>query len=470
MVYSFLAFLLFFGLIGLSSVLKSKGTKKDYYIASSSVRPSLVGLSAVSTNNSGYMFIGMIGYTFVNGLSSLWVMIGWIGGDFLSSLYIHRKLRNTVSTTGEVSFAGTLSNWWGDKNRLLQKTIGLITLVFLLAYAGAQLVAGSKALEVLFGWPLWAGAVMGAGLVLAYCIAGGIRASIWTDAAQSIVMIVAMTMLLFVALRDAGGVSGAIHHLGEVEGFLSLFPDDLIIPGLAGGFLFAVSWAFAGLSVIGQPHIMIRFMALNTNEHMRSAKWWYYVWFTFFYLAAIGVGMLSRIYFTEGAFDEELALPMMAQELLHPGLAGVILAGVFAATMSTADSVILSCSSAFTHDVLGSKIRSTAGIKIATGCITLGALGWALVNQQSVFNLVIMAWSGLASAFAPLLIVLTLGMKPPQHVSILAVITGFITALLWRYFSLHLFVYEGMPGILVGLGIFLAYRIHRGRSLKEMTA
>jgi Na+/proline symporter len=472
MIYSFLAFLLLFGIIGLSSILKSRGTKKDYYLASSSVAPSLVGLSAVSTNNSGYMFIGMIGYTFIAGLSSIWVMIGWIGGDFLASLFIHSKLRDTVSATNEVNFSGALSNWWGQNNRALQRTIGIITLVFLLAYAGAQLVAGSKALEVLFGWPLWMGASIGAVLVLSYCIAGGIRASIWTDAAQSMVMIFAMTFLLIVALTDAGGLQGAVAQLREVDegNFLNLFPKDLIFPGLLGGFFFALGWAFAGLSVIGQPHIMVRFMALNNNDHMKAAKWWYYVWFTFFYLAAIGVGMLSRIYFTEGGFDQELALPMMARELLHPALAGVILAGVFAATMSTADSVILSCSSALTHDVLPVKIQSTLLIKAATALITIIALAWAIFNEQTVFNMVIMAWSGMASAFAPLLIVQCLGLKPKEKTSITAVITGFMVALLWRYLDLHLLVYEGMPGIISGLLIFVPTLISTKKETKTESA
>lgn len=456
MLFSFLLFLTLFALIGLSSVFSSRGTKKDYYLASNSISPAFVGLSAVATNNSGYMFIGVIGYTYATGLASIWLMIGWIAGDFLSSLFVHSRLRMRTERTGEVSFAGVLSQWHGQPNLLLQRVLAAISLFFLLAYASAQFVAGSKALHVLFGWPNWAGTVIGAILVMLYCFAGGIRASIWTDAAQSIVMMIAMGLMLVTATISFGGLNDAIDQMKAVEGFMDWFPKDLILPGFIGGILFALSWAFAGLSVIGQPHIMVRFMTLNDTAKIRQAKLWYYLSFIIFYAMATGVGMLSRIYLSDiNAFDSELALPTMARQLLPPFGAGLVVAGIFAATMSTADSLILSCSSALTHDLIPHKIENTRLLKAGTGFITLIALAWALINQQSVFSLVIMAWSGLASAFAPLLIYLCLGGKPGRTSSLLAVVTGLAVALLWRFFEWHNAVYEGMPGILCGLIVLI---------------
>ncbi|MDX2425111.1 MAG: sodium/proline symporter [Cycloclasticus sp.] len=465
MIASFIFFLLLFTLIGLSSVFKSQGTKQDYYLASSSIKPWLVGLSAVATNNSGYMFIGVIGYTYATGLASIWLMIGWIAGDFLASLYIHERLRKATEATGEVSYAGVLSNWNGGGHFGLQRLMGLLSLVFLLTYASAQLVAGSKALHVLFDWPLWSGAVMGAVMVALYCFAGGIRASIWTDAAQSIVMILAMALILVMATQSLGGIDEAINQMHAVDGFMDWFPKDLVLPGIGGGILFALSWLFAGLSVIGQPHIMVRFMALDDIDKMRRAKMWYYLWFILFYSSATAVGMLSRIYLGDsGSFDAELALPTMAQQLLPPVLVGLVLAGIFAATMSTADSLILSCSSAITHDLIPHKVERTWLLKLTTVVITLAALGLALMNKQSVFNMVIMAWSGLASAFAPMLIVLSIGHKPSQLTSVFAVIAGFTVALLWRAADLHGAMYEGLPGIVTGLLIFVLAKIIEKRS------
>lgn len=452
MVYSFVGFLLLFTLIGLSSAWRSRGTKADYYLASSNVHSWLVGLSAVATNNSGYMFIGVIGYTYVTGLASIWLMIGWIAGDFLASLYVHKRLRKATSDTQEVSYAGVLSNWYGQNHLSLQRLIGIISLLFLLTYASAQLVAGGKALHVLLDWPLWSGAVAGAILVCLYCFAGGIRASIWTDAAQSMVMICAMGMLLVVASVNMGGLSSAVEQMRTVDGFMDWFPKDLVVAGWVGGVLFIVSWLFAGLSVIGQPHIMVRFMTLNDAASMKRARVWYYLWFSLFYLMATGVGLLSRIYLPDvGAFDAELALPTMAHQVLPPVFVGVILAGIFAATMSTADSLVLSCSAAITHDILPHKIEQTWLLKLATIVITFIALLFALSNNQSVFSMVIMAWSGLASAFAPLLIFLCLGQRPSQAVCVLAITLAFVAALLWRMFDLHQMFYEGAIGILMGL-------------------
>lgn len=455
MIISFLCFMALFVAIGVSSLLKSKNTKEDYYLASGSISPGLVGLSAVATNNSGYMFIGVIGYTYATGLASIWLMLGWIAGDFLASTLVHSRLRDATERTGQVSYAGILSHWHGERYKLLQRAIALISLLFLLAYASAQLVAGSKALHVLFDWPLWAGALLGSVMVVLYCFAGGIRASIWTDAAQSVVMIFSMGLLLVVATSELGGIDNAVEQMSAIEGFLDWFPKDLALPGLAGGILFAVSWMFAGLSVIGQPHVMVRFMALNDADKMRQARFWYYSWYLLFYSMATGIGLLSRLYLGDvGTFDAELALPSMAQQLLSPTLVGLILAGIFAATMSTADSLILSCSAALTHDLLPHKIESTHLLKGATVLITLAALVWALLNSQSVFSLVIMAWSGLASAFAPLLIVLCLGKKPSQNRSLYAMFAGLSLALLWRYMGWHTAIYEGMPGIIAGLLVF----------------
>lgn len=471
MVWSFLGFLAVFVAIGVSSVLRSRGTKKDYYLASGDVPPSLVGLSAVATNNSGYMFIGVIGYTYATGLAAVWLMVAWILGDFIASTFIHSRLRTATQQSGEASYAGVLSNWYGQGDVKLQRLIALISLVFLMAYAGAQLVAGSKALQVLLDWPHYAGALMGAIMVTLYCFAGGIRASIWTDAAQSVVMIVAMGVMLFVATMSLGGVSGAVEQMSEVEGFLNLFPEDLIFPGLAGGVMFALGWMFAGFSVIGQPHVMVRFMALSKSGRMVRARVWYYLWFIAFYCMATGVGMLSRVYLGDpAAFDAELALPTMAIELLPPVFVGLVLAGIFAATMSTADSLVLNCSAAVTHDLIPHEIENTLILKIATVIIVFIALLWALTSSESVFSLVIFAWSGLASAFAPLLMVLSLGFRPSQKLSIIAMLVGLAVALGWRFAGWHTAVYEGLPGIMSGLIVLLTVLWWQKKQAETATA
>ncbi len=465
---SFIIFLGGFLLIGLASMFRARNTPKDYYLAGGSVSPAVVGLSAVATNNSGYMFIGAIGYTYVVGLASVWLMLGWICGDLIASLYVHSKLRTATARTGEASYGSVLSLWSGVDMPVWRRLAALITIVFLGTYAAAQIAAGGKALNGVLGWPQTTGAWIAAGMVLAYSFAGGIRASIWTDVAQSLVMLVAMT-LLFVAGVDAlGGVAATLALWRAIPGYFDLVPPDMLLPGVAGVFVFILGWMFAGISVIGQPHIMVRFMALDRPANMMTARAWYYGFFTVFYALAIGVGMLARLLLPDlGGMDPELALPTMAVTLLPPVLVGVILAGIFAATMSTADSLVLSCSAAITRDLPAKPLRSRLQMKTATATVTGFALFIALDGNQSVFDLVILSWSTLAVAFGPLLILYAMRQTVTEKTAIAMMVIGIVVALGWRMADLHNAVYEGLPGMMAGVvtGLVLSHY----RRLKKAT-
>ncbi len=454
---SFLFFLTLFLGIGLASAFRADNSREDYYLASSGVRPSMAGLSAVATNNSGYMFIGVIGYTYVAGLASIWLMFGWILGDFLASLFIHKKLRQATERTGEASFGSVLAKWSGGDMPVWRRMAAIITVIFLGSYSAAQIAAGGKALHGVLGWEQSTGAWIVALMVLAYSSAGGIRASIWTDVAQSVVMLLAMTMLLVAGVAGLGGVDAVIAAWSAVPDYLDLTPPDMVMPGVAGLLLFIVGWMFAGLSVIGQPHIMVRFMALDKPESMHTARIWYYSFFVVFYALATGVGMLSRLYLPElGGLDPELALPTLAVELLPPVLVGVVLAGIFAATMSTADSLVLSCSAAITHDLARDRLEKPWMLKIATASVTGLALFIALRGSSSVFDLVILSWSTLAVAFGPMLALLALGRRVNEVTAIVMMLVGVGVALAWRQAGLQGMIYEGMPGMLAGLVVGLA--------------
>ena len=176
--YSFLFFLLLFVLIGVSSTLKSKKSNSDYLLAGYDVPPWLAALSAIATNSSGYMFIGMIGYTYTSGLQSIWLMVGLVSGDLIMSFFIHKKLRQVTESKNLLSFGGILSRWQhGTDFRKLRRVVGIVTIVFLGVYAAAQFKAGGKALHVLFDWDYSTGAIIGSIIVFLYCLAGGIRAS-----------------------------------------------------------------------------------------------------------------------------------------------------------------------------------------------------------------------------------------------------------------------------------------------------
>lgn len=455
-VLSFGFFLLLFVAVGVLSVMKRKSTSEDYLLAGQNVKPWLVALSAIATNNSGYMFVGQIGFTYMYGLHSIWLMIGWVFGDFLTSLFVHKNLRIASEENSSYSFAGTIAGWNGQDYKWLRILGGLITVAFLGTYAAAQLNAGSKALHVLFDWDYSTGAIMGAAMVLLYCFAGGIRASIWTDAAQSFVMIIAMALMLFVGVQSLGGIGEFKDGLyGVSDTYMNLFPTDHPFGGFIGPFLFVLGWFFAGVGVVGQPHIMVRFMTMKSPESMTRTRIYYYSWYIAFYVMTILVALSARLLIpdTEG-FDAELALPTLAQELLPDVFVGLILAGLFAATMSTADSQILSCTSAITQDLCPSKLSGYIATKISTVFVTAVALCIALFGSDSVFALVLIAWSALASAFAPLIIVYALKQDVSEKLAITMVFAGIGAMLAWRTAGLNDYCYEIAPGVLAGLLVF----------------
>jgi SSS family transporter len=453
---SFLFFLLLFLAIGLLSAFKSTGSTKDYLLASSNVKPWLAGLSAIATSNSGFMFVGMIGYTYFYGLSSVWLMFGYIFGDYLTSRFTHQKLRIMTETTGELSFAGVLSSWHQTDFKRLRFLIGMITILFLGSYAAAQFQAGSKALHVLFGWNYNVGAILGAVMVFLYCMAGGIRASIWTDIAQSFVMLIAMLVICFQGIYSIGGIEALWINMKAVDpNLVGLFPHDLYIPGIPGYILFVVGWIFGGIGIVGQPHILVRFMIVDTPQHVNKARFYYYTWYVVFFSLTVVAGLISRILLpaTE-TFDPELALPALSTQMLPQIFVGLVLAGLFAATMSTADSQILSCSAAFTRDLFPNKKENVFFTKISTLAVTLVALTIAVFSIKSVFVLAVIAWSALGSAFGPLLILYTFNKKIRENIAIAMVIGGLITSLLWRYFGLSQQLLELAPGIIMGFIIY----------------
>lgn len=462
MLLSFLLFMLFFAIIGTLAVFSSKRTTADYLMAGRTVKPWLAGLSAVATNNSGYMFIGMIGFTYTFGWSSVWLMFGWIVGDVIASYLIMRKLRNACNHTGIESFGGILSLWYGKPYPWLRRVSGLLVVIFLGAYAAAQLKAGGKALHVLLGWEMTAGALMGAALILLYSYAGGLRASIWTDAAQSFVMLLAMIILAISGVKAVGGWEQAWTRLDSVTPhFMGWFPPGDTLHAI----LFVTGWLFGGFAVAGQPHIIVRYMSLDSVAHLNRFRVYYYLWYTAFYTSVIFVGLLARLLLPDTSnFDAELALPTVALALLPPPMVGIILAGLFAATISTADSLVLSCSAAITQDLTKQPTNNYRHAKLATLVTVILALCIALIDNQSVFRLVLVAWGLLGSAFAPLLVVFALEEKPSEREALTVMAAGVVAFFGWRYLGLGNVLYEVAPGILFGLATYTAIRALRKKA------
>ena len=451
---SFIIFLLLFTGVGIYSASRKANTTTDYLLASRNVNPWLTGLSAFATAHSGGMFISTIGWTYQVGISSVWLLVGWFLGDYLAWFFVHKPLREISEVNGCETIGEFLAQ--EKKNRAIAQISAMITIAFLGAYAAAQLLAGSKALHAMFGWNYSLGIVLGAVIVVSYCFSGGIRASIWTDAVQSILMMVAMIMLTIVALSACGGLSGLWQQLATIDSSLvNPIPGDLKF----GFGLFLLSWLIAGLGVVGQPHIMVRAMVIDSAENMGITRNIYAVTYVIFSTAAVLVGLSARVLIpnliTNG--DPELALPQMAVQLLPAILVGVILAGIFSAVISTADSQILACSAALTQDLLPTMGHSYKLVKIGTLIVTAIVLAIALASNKNMFALGVFAWSALASGLGPILIlrVQKRSINPPTGVAMM--IVGIATAAIWNgVLGLSGSIYEVLPGMLAG---FLVYGI-----------
>ena len=449
---SFIFFLILFTVVGVYAATQKQDTTADYLLAGRSVNPWAIALSALSTGQSGFLFTAQVGYSYTQGISSIWLAIGWAIGDYLAWTLVFKRLRQV----SEESESETVPAFLAQKQpgyRLISVVSALITIFFLGTYAAAQLLAGSKALNSLFGWDYAWGIIIGAIIVVVYCFSGGIRASIWTDSVQTIVMIGALILLLVFTLIAGGGVGNLYSNLGQIDtNLVALFPSDL-----AWGFLpFFIGWLVAGFGAVGQPHIVVRAMALDSADNMGKARDIRTICGIITAFAAVAIGLAGRVLIPNLA-DPELALLDLSQELLPGILVGVMLAGLFAATISTADSQILSCSAALTQDLFPGLAKSYKFAKIGTLIVTAIVLVIALANNESVFGLITFAWSILASGLGVLLILRSYNQPVSTIVAIAIMIVGIATAMIWKLaLGLSGAVYEVFPGMAAG---FLVYWI-----------
>lgn len=449
---TFIGFLLLFLAIGLASYFFSQKTTEDYLVAGKSVPPALVGLSAIATNNSGFLFIGMVGMTYSMGLSTIWFAIGWILGDLLVNLTAVKPIQTVSRRENIHSYGGLLAHWQGGDFKKVRLLAGVLTLVFLTVYAAAQLKAGAKATQSLLDWTAESGIIISAVIILIYSFVGGLRASIWTDVAQSIVMIGGMLLLLVVGVAHFDGIGGTLYQLYTVsETYMSLFNGTFIEL-----LLFILGWMAGGMGVLGQPHIVIRFMTLDKVENVNRMRVYYYLWFTIAFLATVAVGLLTRLFIPEiDGFDAELALPTMANNLLPQFLVGMVLAAMFAATMSTADSLILACSASITRDIIPNRQVGLLTTKLFTFLILMTAMLMALSNSDTVFTLVLYAWGILSAAFAPLIMVYAMGKNVSEKTALIMMISGPLAYMLWRGTEFAGLLYAVAPGILTGLLVYV---------------
>ena len=446
LVASFLLFMGAFAGIGLASMWVKEDTTDDYLVAGRGMHPALAALSAVSTWNSGYMFIGFIGFTYTMGYSIIWIGLGSMVGQIVAWIWLYKYIQQAANERGVRSLSSLVSDVTGSPEA---KLAAVLSVLFLAVYAAAQLTSGGKALYVMLGWSEVIGILIGFVLVVAYCYAGGIRASIWTDAAQSSVMIIGSSLLCYVALGEVGGFSGLHNGLeGQNANLTSIVPADLNF----GVSLWIFAFFLGGLSVAGQPQVVSRVMTLGTDEDRKTAMLWFFAWQTPFLLIMVIIGLASRVVFTGSDFDPELGLPMLAMETLGPFWVGLILASIFAATMSTADSQVLACTAAFTDDVMPEISQDHKKTKIVTLVIAafataISIFGLYVPGGDSVFALVVLAVYGLGSIFVPILIIRWAGYEPDTNHTMAMMLAALFTVILWSVSGFGDDIFPSVPGM-----------------------
>ena len=446
LVASFLLFMGAFAGIGLASMWVKEDTTDDYLVAGRGMHPALAALSAVSTWNSGYMFIGFIGFTYTMGYSIIWIGLGSMVGQIVAWIWLYKFIQQAANERGVRSLSSLVSDVTGSPEA---KLAAVLSVLFLAVYAAAQLTSGGKALYVMLGWSEVIGILIGFVLVVAYCYAGGIRASIWTDAAQSSVMIIGSSLLCYVALGEVGGFSGLHDGLeGQNANLTSIVPADLNF----GVSLWIFAFFLGGLSVAGQPQVVSRVMTLGTDEDRKTAMLWFFAWQTPFLVIMVIIGLASRVVFTGSDFDPELGLPMLAMETLGPFWVGLILASIFAATMSTADSQVLACTAAFTDDVMPQISQDHKKTKIVTLIIAafataISIFGLYVPGGDSVFALVVLAVYGLGSIFVPILIIRWAGYEPDTNHTMAMMLAALVTVILWSVSGFGDDIFPSVPGM-----------------------
>ncbi len=434
--------------VGIASMWVKQDTTDDYLVAGRGMHPALAALSAVSTWNSGYMFIGFIGFIFLQGYSAIWIALVSTIGQLVAWIWLYKYIQKEGSDRNLRSLSSLVSSKTGAQEA---KIAAILSVFFLAIYAAAQLTAGGVALNSMLEWPETTGILIGFVLVVAYCYAGGIRASIWTDAAQSSVMIVGSTILCVVAMGEVGGLSGLHNELVSIDSsMVNIYPSGLKF----GATLWIAAFFLGGLGVAGQPQVVSRVMTLKDDSDRKQAMVWFFVWQTPFIALMFIIGLACRAIFdgTLSADEAESGLPMLAQSL-NPILGGVILASIFAATMSTADSQVLACTAAITDDIKPEWKQNHGRTKQVTLVVAALATGISLIGQQfpgfgdSVFALVVFAVYGLGGIFVPLILIRMAGYEPDSQHTISMMIAALLGVLIWTILGFGEYVFPSVPGM-----------------------
>jgi sodium/proline symporter len=430
--------------------------ESDYLAGSRRFGTWVVGLSIAGANNSGFMFLGAVGAGYQIGLAALWWPIGALIGDLVFWAIFPARINQLARERGALTVPQLISGAQvGKAADPLRSVAGLLVFVFMAVYLISQFYAGGKVINAVYpAFPAAGGSFLTAALIVAYVTKGGIRASIWTDVAQALLMIVVAGCCFVYVVVKLGGISSAIQRVFSQKPWL-LEPTS----GHAASGVLLVVGGFALVALgfgLGQPSAIVRLVAGRTPAAVRNARW-IYLTYTYTLWAGMTVfGILMAVHFPSIA-DPEQAFPLFAKTDLSPFFSGIAIAGIFCAVASTASAQLLVCSSSLAVDISSrmrdwgrkSGLRFQYVVTVIVGM--LAAVGAALNEKFSIYSLVLYVTGALGCAIAPAVLIAVMHWSASARSLIAAMIVGTVVSVSWHYFGLSATSSEVGPGIMIAL-------------------
>ncbi|MBN2010185.1 sodium/proline symporter [candidate division KSB1 bacterium] len=440
--------------IGIFTTRFSSAGIGEYFLAGRKLKQFVVALSAVVSGRSSWLLLGVTGMAYTRGVSAVWAVVGYILVELFLFLFLAKRLRRFTERMDNITLPDFFESRFHDHSGLLRIASVTIILIFMISYIAAQFSGGGKAFYSSFGIPVSSGMVLTAAIVLIYTVLGGFLAVSLTDMIQAFFMLIALVVLPIIVIDNHGGYSVMLNSLRALD--ISLIdPFSLSVGALIG-------YIGIGLGSPGNPHILVRYMSIDDPRQLRWSALIGTVWNVVMAWGALYIGLIGRAVYSQSSelpgSDSENIFPFLAQTHLHPVLFGMVVAAIFAAIMSTADSQLLVAASGVVRDIYQKLIHKGREIsqqrlvwysRIVVLLIVVIATGLALSGSQLIFWLVLFAWAGLGAALGPA-IILALYWKRTTKWGIFAGFgVGTLTTIIWNQTpALKHIIYELVPGFL----------------------
>lgn len=452
-----------------------------YMLAERGLPPAVAALSANAADMSGWLLMGLPGAIYASGLIEAWIAIGLTIGAWLNWKFVAPRLRSYTEIAGDsITIPSFFERRLRDHSHLLRIVSALVILVFFTFYVSSGMVASGKFFQSTFGWSYLNGVLLVAFITLLYTLFGGFLGATLTDVAQGLLMFAALIAVPVVALFRIGSPGEIMDQARTVN------PDAFnLFAGVDGGALAwtvgIISTAAWGLGYFGQPHIIVRFMALRTPAEAKVGRWVSTSWMIVTALGSIATALIGISYFAGSPArqieDPETVFLLLSQIFFHPLIAGFVLAAVLAAIMSTMSSQLVVCSSALVEDLVNISGRKASPERLLTygrlGVLGIAVIGFllALDSDSAILDLVAFAWAGFGAAFGPVVLLALYWRKLSAMGALAGMVAGAVTVFVWGNIdALSSEMYEIVPGFLVNLGVAIAVSLARPQQDPEVLA